>query len=105
MVAAGVAFDDEEVVVLVLHVGRVNAQAVQDGSLHKRLNLVAPLREHHEQRGQDEQPDHVEHERLAGESVDDEHNRPDDEQHESDDAQQLVQLRALLQERRKETFK
>jgi hypothetical protein len=47
----------------------------------------------------------VQHERLAVEAVDDEHNRPDDEQHESDNAQQLVQLNALLQERRKETFK
>ena len=105
MVAARVAFDDEKVVVLVLHVAWVNSKAVENRGLHKLLNLVAPLREHHEQRGQDEQPDHVKHERLAGESVDDEQDRPDDEQHESDDAQQLVQLRALLQERREETFK
>ena len=42
---------------------------------------------------------------LPGEPVQDEQDRPDDEQHESDDAQQLVQLGALLQERRKEAFK
>ncbi|MEI2725674.1 MAG: hypothetical protein V9H26_19815 [Verrucomicrobiota bacterium] len=50
---------------------RVNAEAVEDGSLQELLNLVAPLRQHHEQRGQHEQPDHVEHERLAVEAVDD----------------------------------
>ena len=105
MVAAGIAFDDEQLIVLVLNIRRVNTEAVEDGSLQEGLNLVAPLRQEHEQRGQDEQPDHVQHERLAVEAVDDEHNRPDDEQHESDNAQQLVQLNALLQERRKETFK
>ena len=35
----------------------------------------------------------------------DEQNRPDDEQHERHDAQQLVQFGALLQERREELFK
>ena len=35
----------------------------------------------------------------------DKQNRPDDEQHESHDAQQFVQFRALLQERRKDAFK
>ena len=100
MIRAGVAFDDEEVVVLVLHIAGVNAKAVQDGSVDERLNLVAPLRQHHKQRGQHEQPDHVKHERFAGKSVDDQHDRPDDEQHESHDAQQFVQLHAFLQERR-----
>jgi len=63
------------------------------------------LRQEHEKRGQDEQPDHVEHQRLLVKAVKDKQNRPDDEQHESHDAQQLVQLDALLQERREETFK
>ena len=105
MVTAGVAFDDEELIVLVLNIRGINAQPVQNRGLHELLHLISPLRQHHEQRGQHKQPDHVQHEGLAGEPVDDEHNRPDDEQHESDDAQQFVQLGALLQERRKETFK
>ena len=47
----------------------------------------------------------MKHQRFAGEAVQDEQNRPDDEQHESDDAQQLVQFGALLQERREDVFK
>ena len=105
MGAARIAFDDEKLVVLVLHVGRVNAQAVQDGRLQKGLHLIAPLRQKDEQRCQNEEPHHVQHERLAGEPVRDEHNRPDDEQRESHDAQQFVQFGALLQERRKDAFK
>lgn len=103
--AGGIPFYYEKLVVLVLNIRRVNAEAVEDGSLHEGLNLVAPLRQEHEQRGQDEQSHHVEHQRLLVESVQDKQNRPDDEQHESHDAQQLVQLDALLQERREETFK
>src|SRR5579859_6321900 len=105
MVCASVALNDEKLIVLVLDVGRINAETIENRSLNKLLNLVAPLRQRHKQRRQHKQPDHVKHERFAGEPVDDEHDRPDDEQHESDDAKQLVQLRALLQERRKETFK
>ena len=64
MAAARITFDDEKLVVLVLHVGRVNAQAVQDGRLQKGLHLIAPLRQKDEQRGQNEEPHHVQHERL-----------------------------------------
>ena len=70
-VAAGVASDFEQVVVLVLNLGRVNAEAVENGGLQELLRLIAPLRQHHQQRGQHEQPHHVQHERLAGEAVDD----------------------------------
>ena len=42
-VAARVAFDDEEIVVLVLHVRRVNAQAIQDGSLQQAAEPGCPI--------------------------------------------------------------
>jgi len=104
-VAACVAADSEKLGVLVVNLGWVNAETVKDGSLKESLRFIAPLRQHHKQRSQHKQPHHVKDECLAREAVKNQENRPDDEQHESDDAQQLVQLGALLQERRKETFK
>ena len=83
----------------------INAETVEDGALQDSLSFIAPLRERHEERGQHEQPQHVKDERLSSEAVEDEKNRPDDEQHERDDAQQLVQFGALLQERRKQLLK
>ena len=69
------------------------------------LHLVAPLGQHHQQRGEHEQAHQVQDKRFPAEPVLDKQNRPDDEQHESHDAQQFVEFRALLQERRKDAFK
>lgn len=83
----------------------VNAKAVEDGALQDSLRFITPLRQHHEQCGQYEQPQHVQKEPLASETVEDEKDRPDDEQRERDDTQQLVQFGALLQGRRKQLLK
>ena len=44
-----VAFDDEQLIELLIDVGRVNAQAGEDGSLQQILQRVAPGRQEHEQ--------------------------------------------------------
>ena len=44
-----VAFDDEQMIELLIDVGRVNAQAGEDGSLQQILQRVAPGRQEHEQ--------------------------------------------------------
>ena len=72
-----------------------NFPAYQPGTVTARYHILPYAGEFNEDRAQ----------RLAAEAVDDEQNRPDDEQHERHDAQQFVQFGALLQERREKLFK
>ena len=44
-----VTFDDEQMIELLIDVGRVNAQAGEDGSLQQILQGIAPGRQEHEQ--------------------------------------------------------
>ena len=104
-VVACVAAHGEKLSVLFVNLRWINAETVKNRGLEDSLRFVAPLRQHHKQRGQHEQPYHVKDERLSSEAVEDEKNRPDDEQHERDDPQQFVEFGALLQERRKQLFK
>ena len=64
-----VAFDDEQLVELLIDIGRVNAQTGQDGILQQLLDLIAPSGQKHEQRGEQQQPQEQMHSGAVRELV------------------------------------
>ena len=64
-----VALDDEQLVELLINLGRINAQSGENGALQQTLECVAPGGQEHEQRGQQQQAHQQIQQRTVRESV------------------------------------
>ena len=97
-----VALDDEQLIELLIDVGRINAQAGENGVLQQLLNLISPGGQKDEQRREQQEARQQMQQRLVGESVSDGHDDARDKKREGHAQQQGVQVSALGEKRRED---
>src|SRR5262249_28138564 len=100
LIISSFVLDDKQARVLLVNPGGIDSKPVKNRRLEECLDVVAPLRQEDQQRGQNQEPDQMQCDGSNRDSMNDREDDTHDEKEIGHGEQQLVQFGALAEKTR-----